>query len=325
MFSRRDKSSESETSLLQRAMDWPDQATLESLTAGTLQQIVKSEGIDFATALLFDRFQKSPRHADFIRRINSLRRSSSPTPGAIKAKVVIVPGALYVERPDIGGDGRLVREVAASFGWSSELMPLASVGSVTENARRICDWLARHSAEKIILVSLSKGGPEVKVALTAPDAPLLFRNVVAWINVCGPLNGSRMANWILSSRLRTRLFRLQYHLQRRDFRFITDLRHGANAPLNFPLPLPSGMKLMSLVGFPLRQNLTTPFSRFYHRTLAADGPNDGTILLSDLHEWPGNIYPAWGMDHFFRPEPEARSLIVAMFLYLTEELSFTPT
>ena len=98
------------------------------------------------------------------------------------------------------------------------------------------------------------------------------------------------------------------------------LRHGANTPLNFPLQLPPGMKLLSLVGFPLRQFLTTPFSRFYHRTLAAHGPNDGTILLSDLLAWPGEIYPVWGMDHFFRPESEARSLIIATFQFLAEEL-----
>ncbi len=235
---------------------------------------------------------------------------------------MVVPGALYVERPDIGGDGRVVREVAESFGWGTDLIPLVSVGSVTENARRICTWLAQHTDEKIILVSLSKGGPEVKMALAAPDAHTLFRNVVAWVSVCGPLNGSRMANWILASPLRTRLFRLQYKLQRRDFRFITDLRHGANSPLNFPLQLLPGIKVVNMVGFPLRQHLSTPFSRFYHRTLAAFGPNDGTISLSDLQEWPGEIYPVWGTDHYFRPESLARGLITAVLQYLANEIGF---
>src|ERR1051325_2313837 len=157
--------------------------------------------------------------------------------------------------------------------------------------------------------------------LAAPNAPDLFRNVVAWVNVCGPLNGSRMVNWVLASGLRTRLLRLQYRFQRRDFRFITDLRHGTNSPLNFPLHLPPGIKLVSLAGFPLKRHLTTLFSRFHHRTLAAHGPNDGTILLSDLHQWPGEIYPVWGADHFFRPENVARDLIAAVLRCLEEELS----
>src|SRR5438034_1275153 len=100
MFSRRHQFDESESSLSSRADHWPDHSTLETLNAETLQQITRSEGVDFATALLFDRFQKSQRHAEFIRRINSLRQGSSPARFAIKAKVVIVPGALYRERPD---------------------------------------------------------------------------------------------------------------------------------------------------------------------------------------------------------------------------------
>jgi hypothetical protein len=321
MFFGHHQSTESETALLQRAAAWPNNPILESLTAATLHQIAQQEGVDFATALFFDRFQKSPARAKFIQRINTLSQSALPPRHAIDAQVVIVPGALYLERPDIGGDGRLVREVTERFGWDSDLIPLASVGSLAENARRICDWLAHHSAEQIILVSLSKGGAEIKMALADPNASVLFRKVVAWINVCGPLNGSRMANWILASRVRTRLVRLQYRLQQRDFRFITDLRHGANSPLNFAMRLPPGIKLVNLIGFPLRQHLTTPFSRFYHRTLATYGPNDGTILLSDLHQWPGDIYPVWGADHFFRPENKARDLIAAVLRYLAEELA----
>jgi hypothetical protein len=67
--------------------------------------------------------------------------------------------------------------------------------------------------------------------------------------------------------------------------------------------------------------MTTRFSRFCHHTLAAYGPNDGTTLLSDLMVWPGEIFPAWGMDHYFRPENEARNLVAAMFKYLAEEWS----
>ena len=50
-----------------------------------------------------------------------------------------------------------------------------------------------------------------------------------------------MVNWILSSRLRTWLVRLQYRLQRRDFRFVTELGHGHGALLDFPLRLPEGI------------------------------------------------------------------------------------
>lgn len=312
MFFRRHKFSESETSLLQRAAAWAHHPGLETLTAETLRQITQREGVDFATALLFDRFQKSPERARFIQRINALRQLSSAPRAPDDIKVVIVPGALYLERPDMGGDGRMVRAVAENFGWPTDLIPLASVGCATRNALLVRDWLSQHSGGKIILVSLSKGGADVKLAMSAPDAPSLFRNVVAWINVCGPLNGSRMADWILADRLRTGFFRVQFRWQKRDFQFITDMQCSHGSPLDFQLRPPPSMKILNLIGCPLRRHMSTRFSRFCHRTLAAWGPNDGTTSLSDLSKWPGQIYPVWATDHYFRPDNMARDLIAAV-------------
>jgi hypothetical protein len=314
---------EEEEALLQRAAAWPDHSVLESLDAATLRQITTQEGVDFATALLFDRFRNSARHSAFVRQINALCNGSHERL-RFDVRVVIVPAALYVERPDMGSDGRVIREVAEFFGCRTGLVPLASLGSVSENARRLAAWLAQQRDEKLILVSLSKGGADLKLALQSPGAPRLFRNVLAWINVCGPLDGSLMADWILSSRLRAWLFRFQYWIQRRDFGFISELRHAPPSTLNFPLRPPPGMRMISLVGFPLRRHMTTPFSRFCHRTLSACGPNDGTVLLSDVSQWPGEIYPVWGTDHYFRPENRARELIGAVLSYLTTELKNPP-
>jgi hypothetical protein len=166
---------------------------LDALRLGTVSTNVHlRNGINFATALLFDRFQKTSGRRRFIQRINALRQNPPLPRTKLDATVVIVPGALYLERPDMGGDGRLVREVAEVFGCQTNLIPLVSFGSVKENAGLISSWLAQHSHEQIVLVSLSKGGADLKMALAAPDAGRLFRNVTAWVNVGGPLNGSRM-------------------------------------------------------------------------------------------------------------------------------------
>src|SRR4029077_621822 len=120
----------------------------------------------------------------------------------------------------------------------------------------------------------------------------------------GPLDGTRVADWILAGRLRTWFFRLKFRWQKRDFDFITELSRGPGGPLHFTLRLPERMKLLSLVGFPLRRHINTRFSGVCHRYLAGYGPNDGTTLLSDLSEWPGEIYPVWSADHYFRPEDQ---------------------
>ncbi len=66
--------SPAEAALLERASTWKQSATLEELSAKALCQITLDEGIDFATALLFDRFRKFERRASFIQRIDTLRR-----------------------------------------------------------------------------------------------------------------------------------------------------------------------------------------------------------------------------------------------------------
>ena len=317
----RSKTAEAENSLRQRASTWPECPTLEGLSSDALREITRQEGVDFATALLFDRFCKSPERFGFIQQIDTLRKSPGSLPATIDAKVVIVPGALYVERPDMGGDGRIVREVAASLGLKTDLIPLASFGSVKTNANLIRDWLKQHQQEQIILVSLSKGGADLKMAMSESDTPALFQNIVAWINVCGPLNGSRMANWILESRIRTWFFQCKLRWQKRDFQFVSDLRHGGDAPLGFAFRPPDSMRMVSLIGFPLHRHMTTGFSRFCHRTIGSYGPNDGTTILADLHAVPGEIYPVWGMDHYFRPESEARNLVAAIIQYLANNLS----
>lgn len=321
---RADAAGPAERALRERAGGWPDLPSVSDLTADALLEITRREGVDFATALFFDRFHKFTVRAAFIRRIDALRQAASTSRVRLDARVVIVPGALYVDRPDLGVDGRLVREVAAGHGLESSLIPVASFGSLQHNAGLIRAWLGQHSGERIILVSLSKGGADVKLALAAPDAAGLFRNVAAWVNVCGPLNGSLMANWVLAGRARTWLIRWKFKRQKRDFQFVTGLQRGQGTPLDFAVPLPPGMKMLSLVGFPLKRHMTTGFSRFCHHTLAAHGPNDGTTTLLDVLDWPGEIYPVWGADHYFRPASVARELIAAVLRHLEEAMPATP-
>jgi hypothetical protein len=105
------------------------------------------------------------------------------------------------------------------------------------------------------------------------------------------------------------------------------MRYGCNALLAAKVHIPDSMKVLTLIGFPLHRHLSTRFSRFCHRKLAPFGPNDGTTLLADLLSIPGEIYPAWGIDHYFRHENRARRLVTAVFQYLAESrlLSEPPT
>ena len=58
--------------LRERVNRWSGPSALAELTEPVLRRIAASEGIDFATALLYDRIVRSPEHVPFIARLESM-------------------------------------------------------------------------------------------------------------------------------------------------------------------------------------------------------------------------------------------------------------
>ena len=77
---------------------------------------------------------------------------------------------------------RVAREVASLLGLPVALIPVSSTGSLAENARIIAEWLLAHRDASLLLVSVSKGGSDLKAALARPDAAHVFSRVVGWVN-----------------------------------------------------------------------------------------------------------------------------------------------
>jgi hypothetical protein len=299
----------SDEELLKRVACWPSYPLWTDLTEQVLCEISAKEGIDFATALLYQRIVSSREHGQFIQQVESLtwRRTAPLRPSTVT--VAIVPAAFYVENPHTGADGRRVREQVGRLGCAAETIPIASTGSLMENARTICAWLSARAEGPIILVSLSKGGADVKMALTEADASFAFRNVIGWISLCGILNGTPASDWLLSWKLGAVLNRLYQGLQGRSLRFVEDLHRGPGGTLASELPLPAHITLVSIVGFPLRHHLRNGVAHRFHRRLAPLGPNDGGLILADVCRLPGLIYPVWGADHYLHPGRDVSDVV----------------
>ena len=290
-----------------------------------LRDISAKDGVDDATTRLYKAVISSPRHARFIERVDSLAQEREPCPPPSDLTLVIVPGAFYRENPRSGADGHIVREQASRLGWPIDIVPLASTGSVFENARTICDWLAQHTASRIVLVSVSKGGSDLKVALRQPGAERAFQPVVAWINLCGILHGTPIAEWLLRSwQVEAALNRLYCQMQGMSIEFLSDLIRAPGGPLDFPLQLPSHIQMISVVGFPLRRHLTSGMARRCHRRIAPYGPNDGCLVLADVCSVPGLIYPAWSADHYLRSGSDINQLMRALLRFVGQELAECP-
>src|SRR5688572_1228045 len=142
--------SEYERALLAQAAEWPGYVQHGELTVAAMQALARQEGLDFATALLFDRVCRLPEHTAFIGRLERFV-DEVPRGGCLDETVVIVPGAFYNEFPHTGADGRLLREEAAKFGCESDLVPLPSFGRLAETAPLLCNWLDARPEEPVIL------------------------------------------------------------------------------------------------------------------------------------------------------------------------------
>jgi hypothetical protein len=289
-------------------------------SATQLQEIAAQHGMDAATTLLYRRVRESPRHGPFVRRVEEICKRGRSASWDSDAMLVIVPGGFYRENPSSGADGRFLRDQAERLGCPTDLIPINSTGSLQQNAAIICDWLRARRDRPVILASLSKGGADIKMALAQPGAAAAFEHVVGWINLCGTLDGSPLAQWLLSSNPFALFLRTYYRLRGQSLWFMRDLKYGPGSPLDFELRLPSQIRMISIVGFPLHQHLSNAVARSCYRRLAPLGPNDGGLVLADVCAQPGLLYPLWGADHYLRPKTDVRELISAILQYLAEEL-----
>lgn len=307
----------SEDALLERARRCSRYSSLAELTEETLRQIAAVEGVDFATALLYDRIRHGPEHGPALDRLFALPHDLPP-PSNERMTVVIVPGGFYVRRPDTGADGQFLMDEFASAGYRAERIPLHSFGRLMTNARIILAWLEAHADGPVILVSLSKGGAEVKLALTQPGADAAFRNVIAWVSLSGLPSGTPLVSRILASKPLSLLGRLLFWWRGYDFTALADLERGSRGLLDFEVQLPGHLQAVHVAGFPLRAHLSCRMARKNFRRLVPLGPNDSNSLLADLCREPGLIVPIWGADHFLRPACDVPRLMARLLHFLTE-------
>ena len=307
--------SDYELQLAQRVASWADDADLAQLDTDRLREITAGHGVDFATRLLWERVRDSHRHGPFMTQVDRLRRDQ-PVPRSMHGVTfAIAPGAFYRELPRIDSDGRLLRAIAENYGCRSELIPVPSTASLPHNATCIIDWLLGQPPGPIILTSLSKGGADVRLALARPEAEQAFRHVVAWINICGMVQGTPLVPNLLMRPLRSWLVRGFFRWRGLDFQMVRHLQPAA--PLwSEPLKLPGHIRLVSVVGFPLEHQMTTRRMRMWRRKLDPLGPNDGGVLLADVLALPGRVYPVWGSDHYLRPDLAGTDQIAAAILQL---------
>jgi hypothetical protein len=293
---------------------WKAAQTLERLGVPTheaLRLLVAQEGIDLATAALYLHVRQ--QHRAFLEEVEGYEPVAGRLP-ALSAAVWIVPAAGYLERPEYGGDGGVIRSIVHDFGAETRLVPTRSLGSVADNGRLLREVLAGQPARSVILVTLSKGAAELKVALREPGPPR--EAVTAWVNVGGLPEGTPLLDWGRRHRSTWLVVRLLMFLRRIESGFVEGLSHRTEL-LQGPVHLPPGAPTVSVVGFPLRSHLDGTIGQ-RHGHISPLGPNDGYGLLLDAMP-PGHVLPIWGGSHYLRVAGLPR-LFYGVFARLAREL-----
>jgi hypothetical protein len=284
----------SDQELFQRVARWRDHNNLESLSAAAMAEVTRAQGLDFATALLYQRVLQSQR---FGAAIESVRRSPNHWASLrLSPLLAVVPGAFHGEHMDTGADGRRSLKIAQARGFRGEVIPTHSFGSMCQNAQIVGDWLSTRVREEMVLVCLSKAAAEV-AHLLREGVTSLLRNVAAVVNLSPMMFGSKLVDRVVDHPLRRLFVRGFLWWKNYDFANLVELRYkSALLP-----PCGSPVAIINVSGFPLERDLSSPMARRQYRRMRPFGPNDGGgVLLADTIRLPGTLFPVWGADHYLR-------------------------
>lgn len=304
-----------EVGLLARAAEHAARFAGGVPTRPELQQLTRQHGIEMATAIFYQAIIASPQHAPFIRAVNAEPAAPLPTPS--RFHLLIVPALYYQELPQYGGDGQAIAEIAKACGLRVTVAPLLSKGSLSANAAILWQTLCRLQDEQVLLLSLSVGGSEARIMLAEHAAAPELEKLVGWINICGLVRGIPLATLLLSNPLRRLHARTICKVVGLDFGLVREL-DPAHAYWQDPLWLPERLRVVNLIGAPLHSHVQQRSLFKRYGWMQEMGPNDGMALLSDLIVEPGEIYPLWGADHYFRT-PQVSPLLYRLFGYLRRE------
>jgi hypothetical protein len=269
-----------------------------------LKRLSDDFSIDFAALYLSDRIAHVPVNRSFRSAFEDALvytgktvpegRVSLPA-AAADYEWVFVPTYLYKRYPVTGADFAAPRAALQRVGFTCHFVETDEDGPVEANADVVVAAIrARaHSGHRLIVVSASKSGPEVALALTRLG-PAETRHVAAWVNIVGALQGTPLADTRALPEIENKLGQV-------DVAGVDSLTTKRSRQRFESLRIPAHVLVVNYLGIPLTGSLSS-WSRAGFSHLRNFGPNDGFLLLSDMI-FPGGVTLAeLGRDHFLLDE-----------------------
>ena len=274
---------------------------------------------DFAALYFADRIGRIPRNRDFravYERARSLAQTDPAQAGALLRcaaagyDILFVPGYLYKRHRTTGADLAAPRAALGKAGLAPGFVETVEDAAIEANADIVAGAIrARGQSRRIILVSVSKAGPEVALALTrlGPEGAVA---VAAWINIAGTLQGSPLADGPLVE--------WEGLIGQVDLAGVESLGTARSRQRFAKFQVPGHVFVLNYFGIPLAGGMSW-LGRSGYAELRAHGPNDGVSLLADL------VYPhaaslvEVGQDHFLLDE-QSEAAAIGLALAVIEHI-----
>lgn len=266
------------------------------LSTDALARLARASSNDFAALYFAERSTQEHRGL----KESFLAYSAAPAQGRMRSGpyvVVFVPGLFYKTHPETKGDLREAEHLVRSMGVATDRVESGDADTVEANAQRIADFITQRKDDgrELILVSASKGGPEVLYALGKLVPKPAVRRVRAWVSAGGVLRGSPVADRYLTGP-RSWLVGVAAWWMGFPCDMVASLSTARSLARFSALSMPKHIQVLHYVAVPLSGTIT-PAVRDAYETMQPHGPSDGLTLLTDELLPGGKVITDVGLDH----------------------------
>jgi hypothetical protein len=264
-----------------------------------LKKLSDDFSVDFAAVYLADQIARVPvnrrfRSAfdqayEYTRKGRSEGHVKLPA-AAANYEVLFVPTYLYKRITMTGADMAVPRAALQKAGFSCYFVETQDDGAIEANADLVVAAIRARaqSSRRLIIVSASKSGPEVALALTRME-PAETGHVAAWINTVGALQGTPLVD----DRL---LPEIEFIVGKVDPAGMESLTVARSRQRFDSFRIPKHILVVNYFGIPTIGSISFLGRRGFF-PLRKYGPNDGLVLLPDMI-FPGGVTLAQvGSDH----------------------------
>lgn len=267
-----------------------------------LKHLSDEFSVDFAALYFADQIARVPANQRFRRDFEQAydyARKAFPE-GRVKLpanyEVLVVPLYLYKRIFAVGADLSGPREALEKAGLTTHFVETDDDGAIEANAELVAAAIRARaqSGRRLLILSASKSGPEVALALTKL-APSEARHVAAWINAVGSLQGTPLADELSFPEIRL----ITHRIDAAGRESLTTARSRERFD---SFRIPENVLVVNYFGIPVIGSISFMLRRGFF-PLRKYGPNDGVLLLADMI-FPGGVtLTELNEDHLMRGKP----------------------